>query len=88
MVVRVIQSPVYNAMNKRLLYFGIERHMFWAVLCTGVFIFYKVGLIVAVVAATLMYLCFSFMTRKDPKLPEVFMKSGKLGYLYDSALKQ
>ena len=79
---------MYNAMNKRLLIFGIDRHAFWAALGVGVSVFYYVGLIAAVLASTLTYLCSSLATKEDPKLPEVLINSIKLGCIYDSALKQ
>ena len=75
-------------MNKRLLIFGIDRQMFWAALGAGVFVFYTVGLIAAVLTSALMFMGASLATKEDPKLPEVLINSMKLGCIYDSALKQ
>jgi type IV secretory pathway VirB3-like protein len=62
-------------MNKRLLVFGVDRQIFWAVLGAGVFVFYTVGLIAAVLTSALMFMGASLITKEDPKVPEVLINS-------------
>lgn len=87
-------NPVYGAINKRLLVFGVERKMFCASFGVSVVIFYigsyfsawgyavALGFLVGAMALS------RFVTKRDEKMPEVFIAACRHGEVYDPALRK
>ncbi len=81
-------NPVYNAANKELLMFGIERTMLSASLLAAVLVFWLLGLMAAAVVFAGLFTAAKLLTRKDPKMAQILIASAKLGRLYDSAERE
>lgn len=81
-------NQVYNAANKRLLMFGVERTVFSASLLAAIVVFWIFGLIAAIVIFGALFAGAKWMTREDPKMAEILMAASKMSRRYDSAAKQ
>lgn len=80
-------NPVYNAANKKLLLFGVERAVLLGSLLLAVLVFYLTGLIAAMVVFGICFAGARAISREDARMAEVLMASTKLSRIYDSAAK-
>lgn len=81
-------NPVYNAANKKLLLFGVERSVLLGAMLLAVLVFYLSGLIAALVVFGICFAGARVISREDAKMAEVLIASAKLSRIYDSAAKQ
>ncbi len=82
-------NPIYNALNKRLLIFGVERGMFSAVMLLAVIVFYVANTVIGAIGVfSVIYAAVRRATREDPRLPAVLLAHIRLAQLYDSAMRQ
>lgn len=79
-------NRVYNAMNKRLLVFGIERAIFTGAVFSAVAVFYLAGTIIgAFLLFAAIYTLARRMARVDAKWHEISFARLRQERLYDSA---
>lgn len=81
-------NPVYNAANKQLLLFGVDRRVFSVSLLAAILVFWIFGLITALAVFVGLFVGSRMMTREDPKMAEILMANAKLARQYDSAAKE
>ena len=82
-----VKHPVYNAMNKRLLVFGVRGPVFMAALLTGAGVFYLSTLLPAAAVFAGVLAAARMLTREDPDLPRVLLASAKQSRIYDASLR-
>lgn len=81
-------NPVYGAMNKPTLIFGVDRKVFIASLLLSAVVaqvttYFSLGVILFLAIAATMRIAM----RRDPKFPEVILATARMSRLYDSAQK-
>lgn len=81
-------NPVYGAMNKPTLIFGIDRKVFIASLLASALVaqlttYFSAGVILFLIVA----MATRAAMRRDPKFPEVILATARMSRLYDSAQK-
>jgi type IV secretory pathway VirB3-like protein len=81
-------NPTYNALNKRLLMFGVERGLFSATLLVAVLVFYMGSLVAALLVFAAIFVTARSLTRDDEQLVGVLIAQIRLARLYDSALRK
>lgn len=83
-----MRNPVYNALNKPLLLFGVERGLFSATMLVAVLVFYSVSLLAASVVFAVAFVAARALTRDDTRLLHVVFAQARLAPLYDSAMRK
>jgi type IV secretory pathway VirB3-like protein len=82
-----MRNPVYNAINKKLLVFGLDRTIFMIIFVTGALIFWMSSILWALGAFAILFLAALRVTKKDPELFAIWLTQSSRANVYDCCLR-
>lgn len=81
-----MNNPTYNATNKPLNLFGIDRYVFMVMLSVAILIFWKISFPIAIGIFFALFFAAQWATRRDRKFPQIWLARLKLAHLYDPGM--